>query len=108
NQPDLVFPFIDDFDDGQFDTGKWLVDSGSVSQITESGGTLTLASNGELQGEFAKIYGQTTFGMNTMLEVRIRHPQAGQDQKISEVGFMGAGFAGDKVRIADDFHNTTY
>ena len=25
---------------------------------------------------------------------------------IAEVGLMGAGFTGDKVRIADDFHNT--
>ena len=108
NQPGLIYPFFDDFNDGAFDTSKWLIDSGNSGQLSESGGTLTLTSNGEALGQFVKIYGQSSFGMNTMVEIRARHPQAGQNLMISEAGLMGAGFSVDKVRLADDFHNLIY
>jgi uncharacterized repeat protein (TIGR01451 family) len=107
NEPGVVFPFYDDFNDGSFDTTKWVIESGGSSQLSEMGGTLTLNSTGTTAGQFSKIYGQTSFGMDYVMEAYARHPQAGSAiNMISEIGLMGAGFNGDKVRIADDFHNT--
>jgi len=44
--------------------------------------------------------------MNTLAEIYTQHPQANQLNKIIEAGWVGATMAGDKVRMADDFHNT--
>jgi len=101
--PEAVFPFFDDFNDDAFDTAKWLIDNGAATQIVESGGLLMLTAS----GTYIKIIGQTSFGMDYMVEARAQHPQAGTWQKISEVGLCGSGWA-NTVRMADDFHNTTY
>jgi uncharacterized repeat protein (TIGR01451 family) len=106
NEPAAVFPFYDDFNDGSFDATKWYIDSGSSSQISETGGTLTLTASGQTLGQYVKIQGQTTFGMDYMVEGYASHPQWGALNMISEIGLVGSGTSGDKVRIADDFHNT--
>ena len=99
--PEAVFPFFDDFDDDTFDTAKWTIDNGTASQLDESGGLLTLTAT----GTWIKIYGQTSVGMDYLLEARARHPQAGTSLMIAEVGLAGHGFE-NTVRMADDFHQT--
>ncbi len=109
NEPAAVFPFYDDFNDSSFDASKWLIDSGSISSISETGGSLTLTATGTAAGSYVKIQGQPSFGMDTMVEGYARHPQAGTVlDMISEIGLMGSGTSGDKVRIADNFHNTAF
>jgi uncharacterized repeat protein (TIGR01451 family) len=102
NDPSTIFSFFDDFPGTSLDTTtKWVspFDSGSSSQAVVSGGTLTLTAT----GTYVKIHGQTAVGMDYMFEVRASHPQAGQDQKIPEIGLAGGNFS-DIVRIVSDFH----
>jgi predicted GH43/DUF377 family glycosyl hydrolase len=101
--PEAVFPFYDGFDDDSFDTAKWSFANGSIDHVDETGGLLTLTAT----GTYVKIYGQTSVGMDYLVEARAQHPQAGTLNLISEVGLCGASFD-NTVRIADDFHNTTY
>ncbi|MEA3439395.1 MAG: DUF2341 domain-containing protein [Chloroflexota bacterium] len=106
NQEDTVFPFFDEFDDGIVDTTvKWVLDNGSDTQLSESGGTLTLT--GGSGSSYIKIHGDTSFAMGYLVESRARHPQAGTEEMIPEIGMAGASF-GDILRIANDFHGTTY
>ena len=38
NEPEIVFPFYDDFNDSSFDTTKWVIESGGIGQLSETGG----------------------------------------------------------------------
>ena len=101
--PEAVFPFFDDFNDGTFDSDKWSFANGTAALVAEADGALTLTAT----GTYVKIVGQTSVGMDYMVEARARHPQAGTSGLIAEVGLAGHDFV-NTVRMADDFHNATH
>ncbi len=104
NQEANVFPFFDEFTGSAYDASKWAIDSGDSSQLTVSGGYLTLTAT----GTFSKIHGNVSFGMDYLVEASARHPQAGANLKIPEVGLAGGSTLDNTVRIATNFHTTTY
>ena len=102
-----VFAWYDGFDDTALDMAKWTLANGSASQLSESGGVLTLHAIGASSTTYVRIYGRTSFGLDYLLEARARHPQAGTQNLVAEVGLMASSFS-DNVRIVDDLPDTVH
>ncbi len=106
NNPDAVFDFYDAFDGSVLNTSKWSFINGQATQAVVGSGILTL--NSPSDASYIRIFGNTVFGMNYIIESRASHPDQGVQDLIAEVGFTDAGWSA-AVRIVDDFKlGTTY
>ena len=103
NQEASVFPFFDEFNGTALDTTKWVTppDNGTISQLSFSGNYLRMTADATY---YSKIHGNTSFGMDYLVEAYARDLQGGQSQMIPEIGFVqGTGFD-NSVRLVADFH----
>lgn len=104
NNPDAVFDFYDSFNNGStLDRAKWTFTNGFEYQANVAGGNLTIT--GDETSPFVRISGNSSFGMNYMVEVRSSHPDQGTLNMCAEVGFTDQNW--NTVRILDDYPEIT-
>ncbi len=73
NQEASVFPFFDELNGTALDTTKWVTppDNGSLSQLSFSGSYMRMTAD----TNYIKIHGNTTFGMDYLVEAYARDLQ---------------------------------
>ena len=103
NNAGAVFDFYDDFGGAALASSKWLLAHGLSSQVSVSGGQVTLTGK---NGNYGMLRAQSNFSIyDYMLELRGRHPQAQTANVAIETGFC-IDFS-DCVRLVDDFPTST-
>ncbi|MRS03615.1 DUF2341 domain-containing protein, partial [bacterium] len=103
NDPDAVFDFYDGFDGISLNTSKWTVMNGEMESAILNGGVLSLES-----GAFkTRIFGNTSFGPNTIFEGRAQHPDHGNAGRIMQLGFVDYEFL-YPTRFLDDDNDLTH
>ena len=102
SNPDAVFDFYDGFNGTSIDLIKWSFSSGTSTQTSMAGGSLTMTAT----TTYVRVDGTTPIGLGYVGETRARHPSQGTNNMIMEIGFAASGFT-NYLRIVDDFPSIT-